>query len=79
MLPPRKNHDASLAYVAAACRETVAAELEETQLDMGRLALIAIAAAILVLIVGGIFLAVWEPSPPQTPVEKQIPDARFQK
>jgi hypothetical protein len=46
---------------------------------MGRLALIAIAAAVLVLIAGGIFLAVWEPSPPRTPVEKQIPDARFQR
>jgi hypothetical protein len=44
---------------------------------MGRLALIAIAAAILVLVAGGIFLAVWEPAPPTTPVEKQIPDARF--
>jgi hypothetical protein len=79
MLPPRKNHDASLAYVATAVARRRAAELEEAQLDMGRLALIAIAAAVLVLIVGGVFLAVWEPSPPQTPVEKQIPDARFQK
>jgi hypothetical protein len=46
---------------------------------MGRLALIAIGAAILVLVAGVVFLAVWEPSPPTTPVEKQIPDARFQR
>jgi hypothetical protein len=46
---------------------------------MGRLALIAIAAAILVLIAGGIFLSLWEPSPPRTQVEKQIPDARFKQ
>jgi hypothetical protein len=53
--------------------------IEEAQLDMGRLALIAIAAAILVLIAGGIFLSLWEPSPPRTQVEKQIPDARFKQ
>jgi hypothetical protein len=45
--------------------------------QMGRLALIAILAAILVLIAGGVFLSVWEPEPPRTPVEKQIPDERF--
>jgi hypothetical protein len=44
---------------------------------MGRLAVIAIGAAVLVLVAGGIFLAVWEPSPPTSAVEKQIPDARF--
>jgi len=46
---------------------------------MGRLTLIAIGAAILVLVAGGIFLALWEPPPPTTPVEKQIPDARFSR
>ncbi|MBX6367155.1 MAG: hypothetical protein IRZ04_04195 [Rhodospirillales bacterium] len=44
---------------------------------MGRLALIATAAAVLVLVAAGIFLAVWEPTPPRTAVEKQIPDARL--
>jgi hypothetical protein len=44
---------------------------------MGKVALIAIAIVILVLIGGGIFLAVWDIPSPSKPVEKVIPDARF--
>ena len=46
---------------------------------MGRLALIAIIAAVAVLVTGGAFLAFYEFAPPRQPVEKVLPDARFPK
>ena len=44
---------------------------------MGKLVLIAIAAVILVLVGGGVYLAVWDIPAPKTPVEKVIPSDRF--
>jgi hypothetical protein len=46
---------------------------------MGRLALIAIIAAVVVLVAGGVFLAFYDFAPPRQPVEKVLPDARFPK
>lgn len=46
---------------------------------MGKLAAVAIAVVIVVLVAGGAFLAFWDIPAPTRSVEKVIPDARFQK
>ncbi|HZS82564.1 MAG TPA: hypothetical protein VFA50_06815 [Stellaceae bacterium] len=46
---------------------------------MGKLVLMTLAVVFVVLIGGGVFLAVWDIPAPSTPVEKVIPDARFPK
>ena len=44
---------------------------------MGKVVVAAIVLVVLVLIGGGIFLALWDIPSPSKPVEKVIPDARF--
>jgi len=46
---------------------------------MGKLTIAFIIAIVLVLLGGGIFLALWNPPVPSAPVEKVLPDARFPK
>jgi small neutral amino acid transporter SnatA (MarC family) len=46
---------------------------------MGKLALIAIAAVVVILVAGGIILSLWDIPAPKSQVEKVIPDAKFPK
>jgi flagellar basal body-associated protein FliL len=46
---------------------------------MGKLAIIAIAVVVVILVAGGVFLAVWDIPAPKSQVEKVIPDAKFPK
>jgi hypothetical protein len=44
---------------------------------MSRLVLIAVAAVVVILVAGGVYLAVWDIPAPRTQVEKVIPSDRF--
>ena len=44
---------------------------------MTRLTIIAILGVVVVIVVGGVFLANWEIPPPSAKVERVLPDARF--
>jgi hypothetical protein len=44
---------------------------------MGRFFLIVVAALVVILVIGGIFLMVWDIPAPTARVERVIPDARF--
>jgi hypothetical protein len=46
---------------------------------MGKLVLVALVVVFVLLVGGGIFLAVWDIPAPSSSVEKVIPDARFPK
>jgi hypothetical protein len=46
---------------------------------MGKLTAGVIIAVILAALGGAVFLALWNPPPPSTPVHKVLPDARFPK
>lgn len=46
---------------------------------MGKLTIAFVAIIALLALGGGVFLALWNPPAPSTPVEKVIPDARFPK
>ena len=46
---------------------------------MGKITIIFVVVIALLLLGGGIFLALWNPPAPSTPVEKILPDARFPK
>jgi hypothetical protein len=46
---------------------------------MGKLTIALVLAIALLLLGGGIFLALWNPPSPSAPVEKVLPDARFPK
>jgi hypothetical protein len=46
---------------------------------MGKLTIALVALIALLLLGGGLFLALWNPPAPSAPVEKVIPDARFPK
>jgi hypothetical protein len=45
--------------------------------DMGKLTVGFVLFIVLLVLGGGIFLAVWNPPAPSAPVEKVIPNARF--
>ena len=46
---------------------------------MGKLVIVTLAVVLLLLLGGGVFLAVWDIPAPSSPVEKVIPDAKFPK
>jgi len=46
---------------------------------MGKITIVFVVVIALLLLGGGIFLALWNPPAPSTPVEKILPDARFPK
>jgi hypothetical protein len=46
---------------------------------MGKLTIALVVIIALLVIGGGIFLAVWNPPSPSAPVQKVLPDARFPK
>ena len=46
---------------------------------MGKLTVVLVIVIALLLLGGGVFLALWNPPAPSAPVEKVIPDARFPK
>jgi hypothetical protein len=46
---------------------------------MGKLTIALVVVIALLLLGGGIFLALWNPPSPSSPVEKVLPDARFPK
>ena len=46
---------------------------------MGKVTIAFVLVIALLLIGGGIFLALWNPPVPSAPVEKVLPDARFPK
>jgi len=46
---------------------------------MGKITIAFVLVIALLLIGGGIFLTLWNPTAPSTPVEKVLPDARFPK
>jgi hypothetical protein len=46
---------------------------------MGRVTVWFVVAVVLVALGGAIFLALWNPPAPRTPVEKVVPNARFTK
>ncbi len=46
---------------------------------MGKVTIAFVLVIALLLIGGGVFLALWNPPVPSTPVEKVLPDARFPK
>ena len=46
---------------------------------MGKITIAFVLVIALLLISGGVFLALWNPPAPSTPVEKVLPDARFPK
>jgi hypothetical protein len=46
---------------------------------MGKVTIAFVLVIALLLLGGGIFLALWNPAPPSAPVEKVLPDARFPK
>jgi hypothetical protein len=46
---------------------------------MGKITIALVFVIALLLIGGGVFLALWNPPAPSAPVEKVLPDARFPK
>jgi hypothetical protein len=46
---------------------------------MGKVTIAFVLVIVLLLLGGGIFLALWNPPAPSAPVEKVLPDARFPK
>jgi hypothetical protein len=44
---------------------------------MGKVTILFVLVIALLLIGGGVFLALWNPPAPSAPVEKVLPDARF--
>jgi len=46
---------------------------------MGKLTIAFVLVIALVLLGGGVFLALWNPPAPSAPVERVLPDARFPK
>jgi hypothetical protein len=46
---------------------------------MGKVTVVLVIVIALLLLGGGVFLALWNPPAPSSPVEKVIPDARFPK
>jgi len=46
---------------------------------MGKITIVFVLVIAVLLIGGGVFLALWNPPAPSTPVEKVLPDARFPK